>query len=192
MQKPERSRALGNGRSGPGHSHWLSLSLEYEGASFPQPILWKLIQIPCILERAGNPGRCRDRSKVTQVNVWAPAQVPPRVPSAAHHPATLPLPTMTSRPAGKSNPSQLALHLYIPERWSLGMCGSPSPAAGYLGFRWSPVVEEGGRQREVKRRNERKKPKLGFARVGYPWMMLYILCVVTFQGFPLQVIISTD
>ena len=46
------------------------------------------------------------------------------------------------------------------------------------------MVEEGGRQREVKKRNERKKPKLGFGRVGYPWMMLYILCVVTFQGFP--------
>lgn len=35
----EHSRAFGNGHSGPGHSHWLSLSLEYEGASFPQPIL---------------------------------------------------------------------------------------------------------------------------------------------------------
>lgn len=39
MKTPEPGRALGDGRSGPGHSHWLFLSLEYEGASFPQPIL---------------------------------------------------------------------------------------------------------------------------------------------------------
>lgn len=67
-------------------------------------------------------------------NCVSPSAGPSSVPSATHHPASLPLPTVTSRPAGKSSLSQLALHLYIPECSSLGMCGSPSPACRVPGF----------------------------------------------------------